>query len=549
MLVAPLAAQDAPRLTVTVKPGAADASGFIKYLDITMTVPEVTAAANTPLFSMPHLLANGETAAKTLQLQDVRDARGTLALTPRDTSDSRSWLADRAVAGDVTVRYRLPIDNTPPAFGTGPPLHLRTEGRGFSGAGTGFLLVPAGQRALRHAIQFDLSALGPNASAVSTFGDGDLKLDDPGPFGRLTRTFYMAGQVQREPALARSTGFSAAWLDPVPFDARGLMAWTDSLYGWYVRSFFKSDTTRPYRIFLRYNPINPWGGVALPGGFVTTHDQKAKSGDELKVTLAHEMLHTQLAGIAQWFSEGVATYYARILPWRAGLMTADEFLEDLNEYSARYFTNALIATPNAELGPRFWEDTRIRTLPYDRGSFYLAVVDGKIRKASGGKRSLDDVALAVVERNRRGQPVNEAGLIDMFVAEYGPSARTDHDAMLAGATQVPESDGFGPCFRRITKPFRQFELGFESKILAERDRVVRGVIPGSAADRAGLKDGDVITVPVGLDGVQGKQDRTITYRVRRGDQVIPITYLPRGATVQTYQWERVPGVSNANCKF
>src|SRR5262245_60680698 len=55
--------------------------------------------------------------------------------------------------------------------------------------------------------------------------------------------------------------------------------------------------------------------------------------------------------------------------------------------------------------------------------------------------------------------------------------------MLAGATQLPESDGFGPCFRRITKPFRRFELGFELKILAERDRIVRGVVPGSAAER------------------------------------------------------------------
>jgi len=545
---APIAAQSAPLLSVVVKPGPADESRFIGYLDIAMTVPAVSAAAGRPVFSMIHVFANGETAAKTLQLQEARDAQGTLTLTPHDTNGLRNWSADRAVAGDVTVRYRVPIDNTPPAFGSGPPLTLRTEGSGFSGAGTGFLLVPIDQRQFRYGVHFDLSALGPGASAVTIFGDGDVKLDTPAPFGRLTQSFYMAGQLHRCPDRLRSGGFSSVWLDPMPFDARAVMSWTDSLYGWYV-NFFKADTARPYRVFLRYNPINPWGGVALPNAFVATHDQKAKSGDQLKITLAHEMLHTQLAGVAQWFSEGVATYYARILPWRAGLLTADDFLKDLNEYAARYYTNALIATPNADVGPRFWEDTRIRTLPYDRGSFYLAVVNGKIRKASGGKRSLDDVAMAVVDRNRRGQPVNEAGLIEMFVAEYGPTAKADHEAMLAGATQLPESDGFGPCFRRITKPFRRFELGFESKILAERDRNVRGVIPGSAAERAGLRNGDVITVPIGLDGVQGKQDRTITYQVRRVDRVFPVTYLPRGETVQTYQWERVPGVSDAACKF
>jgi hypothetical protein len=542
---APIGAQSAPLLSVVLKPGPADESRFIGYLDIAMTVSGVSAAAGAPVFSMIHVFANGETAAKTLQVQEARDAQGKLTLTPRDTNGVRNWSADRAVAGDLTVRYRVAIDNTPPAFGSGPPLTLRTEGSGFSGAGTGFLLVPVDQRQFRYSVHFDLSALGPSASAVTIFGDGDVKLDTPVPFGQLTQSFYMAGRLHRYPERLRAGGFSSVWLDPMPFDARALMSWTDSLYGWYV-NFFKADTARPYRVFLRYNPINPWGGVALPNAFVATHDQKATSGDQLKVTLAHEMLHTQLAGVAQWFSEGVATYYARILPWRAGLLTADDFLKDLNEYAARYYTNALIATPNADVGPRFWEDTRIRTLPYDRGSFYLAVVDGKIRKASGGKRSLDDVAMAVVERNRRGQPVNEAGLIEMFAAEYGATAKADHEAMLAGATQLPESDGFGSCFRRITKPFRRFELGFESKILTERDRIVRGVIAGSAAERAGLRNGDVITVPIGLDGVQGKQDRTITYQVRRGDRVFPVTYLPRGDTVQTYQWERVPGVSECS---
>jgi hypothetical protein len=548
LFAAPGGAQDVPVVSVVVRPGPADHNGFIGFIDVAITVPDAGAPAGAPLFSMAHILANGETAAKTLRFDEVRDSLGSFTLTPRDTGGMRHWMSDRAVSGALAIRYRVPIDNAPPAFGTGPPLGVRTEGRAFSGAGTGFLLVPAGQRRLRHAVKFDLAALGPDASAVTIFGDGDVRLDDPGVFGRLTRSFYMVGQLRRHPAHGRSGGFSAAWLDPVAFDARALMAWTDSLYGWYMK-FFGADTIRPYRVFLRYNPINPWGGVALPNAFVATHDQKTPSGDELKVTLAHEMLHTQLAGIAQWFSEGVAVYYARILPWRAGLLTADDFVADLNEHAARYYTNALNTTPNDQVEPRFWEDTRIRTIPYDRGSFYLAVVDGRIRKASQGKRSLDDVALAVVERNRRGQPTNEAGLIEMFVQEYGQLARTDYEAMIAGKPQVPESDGFGPCFRRVTRPFRRFELGFDSKILAERERIVRGVIPGSGAERAGLRNGDVITVPVALDRVQGKEKLSITYHVRRGERVFPVTYFPRGETVDTYQWERVPGVGDSSCRL
>ncbi len=72
----------------------------------------------------------------------------------------------------------------------------------------------------------------------------------------------------------------------------------------------------------------------------------------------------------QWFSEGQAVYYQRLLPLRAGLITAEEFLEDLNSTAARYYTNALNNTPNDQISARFWEDTRIRVLPYDRGSMY-----------------------------------------------------------------------------------------------------------------------------------------------------------------------------------
>ena len=541
------AAAQAPLVGVAVKAGPADRSGNVSHLDITLTVPEVTAAASAPLFSMTYAFSNVESAARTLTIQSATDSDGALTLTPLDApnANGRTWSANRGVRGDLTVSYRVLIDNTPSALGTGPPLGLRTEGNGFSGAGSTFILTPLPQRQARASVRFDLEELGANATATTIFGDGDVELP-AGSFGRLTQSFYMGGQVRRHPARLTPTGFSSVWLDPIPFDAPALMSWTQKLYDWYM-AYFKADSTRPYRVFMRYNPINPGGGVALPNAFVVTHDGRATSPDELKITLAHEMLHTQIAGIAQWFSEGAATYYGRVLPLRARMITPAQFLENLNEYAARYYTNALIATPTAELQARFWEDTRIRTLPYDRGSFYLAVVDSRIRKASGGKRSLDDVVLALVSRNRSGQQNNESTWLELVAQEYGPASKTDYDAMLAGAVMLPDSDAYGPCFRRTTKQFRQFELGFDPKILAERGRIVRGVVEGSAAARAGLRDGDEIVVPVALDAVQGKQDRRITYLVRRNGRNLTITYLPRGAMAEAYQWERVPGVSDNSC--
>ena len=76
------------------------------------------------------------------------------------------------------------------------------------------------------------------------------------------------------------------------------------------------------------------------------------------------MTHTWTANeIGNWYDEGDAVYYQALIPWRGGLMTTDQYLEDLNQTAYRYFTNALRDLPEAQVAPRFWEDTRIRVLP------------------------------------------------------------------------------------------------------------------------------------------------------------------------------------------
>jgi predicted metalloprotease with PDZ domain len=94
---------------------------------------------------------------------------------------------------------------------------------------------------------------------------------------------------------------------------------------------------------------------------------------------------------------------------------------------------------------------------------------------------------------------------------------------------------------------RRYETGFEPQVLAEPRRIVRGVVGGSNAYRAGLRDGDEIVDPVPQDGIQGDQDLELTLKLRRGEQVFEISYLPRGEAVEAYQWERISGVPDSDC--
>ena len=125
-------------------------------------------------------------------------------------------------------------------------------------------------------------------------------------------------------------------------------------------------------------------------------------------------------------TKGNAVYYQALLAWRAGLITADHFLADLNQTASRYYTNALRATPEDQVLPHFWEDTRIRVLPYDRGAMYFAVLNGKIRKKSAGRRSVDDLIQTMIVRARAGEKLSDQTWVDLIGEELGEEGLAIH---------------------------------------------------------------------------------------------------------------------------
>ncbi|MBS0334710.1 MAG: hypothetical protein JSS35_18220 [Proteobacteria bacterium] len=530
----------APAITLSIRPGPADEAANTGEAEVEISVPNVHAAAGEPLFTAP--------LGVTPTLADDAGPAPIKAGAAGDEPPNRTYSSGRAVNGGLKIRYRMDIRNTADNGGT-TPIFPRLDGHAFSAIGMTFFAVPQVKAPYRLRIHWDLSRMGPGAAGVSSLGDGDAE-GPPGPVAsRLENMVVMAGDLHRA-RLAGDNRFEAVWSGDPGFDPRPAMDWTAKLHAWMV-DFFQTPDDPAYRVFLRNNAArNPGGGVAFPNSFFATWGQGV-DGESLKQILGHEMTHTFTANdLGRWYVEGDAVYYQVQLPWRAHMVSTEQYLRDINLTAARYYTNLKIHGREEEIGPNFFKDRWLNTLAYDRGALYFAQLNGMLRRKTHGARSIDDLVRVMVRKGRNGEEITDETWYALIRKEIGEEAVTLTKSMLEGGVVTPASDDYGPCFRRLSTRIRRYELGFDPpKALPGRPVTVAGLQPDSEAAKAGLKEGDlVILPPLTSEGPRRDPQATVTAKVTRGGKTFQITWLPRGEAVDGYQWERVPGVPDEACR-
>jgi len=546
-----------PGLTIMLKPGGLNAEGNPAFIDLTTQVSGLNFAAGEPFLRVPAQFAGVPGVAYDASTVEVQDAQGNVPITTKvDDPDEGGFIyfrrisTERATEGTVTATYRAPIQMVVPKLGAGPPFDLRAQGGGFSGAGNTFILMPDTSQPFMISINWELGALKPGSIGVSSFGQGNTQ--SPGPVDRIIASYFMAGPIGQYPADTTDAKFSGYWIGSPKFDARDILQWSEEAYG-FISAYFEDTDPPAYRVLMRGNPYPGGGGAALMSSFLVSYPDDQEDGHSLRETIAHETVHNWVSSIAgppgssSWYSEGMTVALTRRILLRSGLFSPQEFLDSVNDSALSYYTNALNTTPNAEIAAGFWRDTRIRSLPYSRGPMYFADVDAAVRQKSGGQRSLDDLARTFNERREAGEEVSGDTWRELVMAELGEAGGKGLDDMLAGKLIIPPSDAFGPCFAREESQVRRFELGFTRESLFDEPRVVNGLVAGSEAEKAGIREGDTILQPVPLEEAQSDPEKTLKLQLSRDGKTFDVEYLPRGETVTTYLWQRVAGVPETAC--
>ena len=209
-----------------------------------------------------------------------------------------------------------------------------------------------------------------------------------------------------------------------------------------------------------------------------------------------------------WVSEGLTVYYENIVMVRAGLMTPEQYLEEMQNNMTRFentpghrYMSAAESSAETWAGSGFGGDRTTTISYYDNGAMLGAMLDLEIRAASRNTRSLDDVMRSLYRKYDREK---KRGFTDAEFREECESAAggpvTEVLEYAATTKDVDYAKYFalaGLEVQGTTEEAPGVSFGLNTGVV-DGKLVVAGSTPGSPAETAGLAPGDQILEVDGL---------------------------------------------------
>lgn len=283
-------------------------------------------------------------------------------------------------------------------------------------------------------------------------------------------------------------------------------------------------------------------GSGLYNSFALFMAPESRLNDAVEHLFAHELFHywngrilgaARPEGLVMWFTEGMTDYYARRILFESGLWDAATYAKWTNRQIRQYAWNPAVRATNERIRDAFWrERDTVGEVAYQRGML-LGLRWHRLARDRGVKEGLDALLFALLDKARRekfelsNEGIRRIGrevLGEWFAAEF------DRFVVNAEPVEIPQ-DALMPAL--VGKPSRayEFDLGFVRERSLKERRII-GLKPGSAAEKAGLRENDEL---VGWD-VYGEADQETVLKIRRGDKVRTISYFPRGESREAVQF-------------
>ena len=196
-----------------------------------------------------------------------------------------------------------------------------------------------------------------------------------------------------------------------------------------------------------------------------------------------------------WVSEGITDYYADLALARGGIVDSAQFLgltlQKMDEVREAPPTALEDASLSTWIGPT----NGTRYLYYPKGSLAGFLLDVLIRDGSDNRRSLDDLMREIYRASyKQGRGFTAADWWRTASRLAGGRSFTEFNAKYIDGREPLPWDQVLPLagLRLRTDTLREPRLGISSSLDSAGAIVIREVVPGSPAEDAGVKTGDIL---------------------------------------------------------
>lgn len=262
-----------------------------------------------------------------------------------------------------------------------------------------------------------------------------------------------------------------------------------------------------------------------------------------------------------WLFEGFTSYYDDLMLVRSGIIGEATYLKLLGKTISGMLrgsgrTKQSVADSSFDAWGKYYRQDENAPNAivsyYGKGSLIALAFDLTIRAKTGGKKSLDDVMLALWQRYGRdfyptiGRGVTEAEVEALFDEVSGMKLKSMFERYVRGTVELPLAKLYAPFGVKLDDERRGTKPSFDAGLARDGNDVkLSQVHEGGAAHRAGLSAGDVL---VAIDGIRVTGAPTavdgLLSRYRVGDTVAVHAF--RRDELMTFdvklQGDRVPGV-------
>jgi predicted metalloprotease with PDZ domain len=234
-----------------------------------------------------------------------------------------------------------------------------------------------------------------------------------------------------------------------------------------------------------------------------------------------------------WISEGFTDYYGELLVQRAGLSTREEYLEGLsNQIEALQTTPGRLVQSAEAASFDAWirqyrpdeNSPNVSISYYTKGAVIAFLLDARIRKATSGAKTLDDVMRGAYEKYSGARGFTPEEFRQVAEQVSGVNLQRFWETAVEGTTELDYSealDVFGLRFKAVDppKPDKPAKSWLGASTRNDDGRlVVSQVRRGTTGYEAGLNVDDEI---LAIDGYRVRADRLDARleQYRPGDKV------------------------------